>query len=295
MWYELKIHKVDAQHVDTISEQLEQCNALSITLADQNDNPILEPAPNATPLWPEVLICALFDSKDLACIAQKQVQNCFPNFNSVVEFLEDKVWERECMDQFKPQRFGSRLWICPSWCEPLDTTAINVMLDPGLAFGTGTHPTTALCLEWLEQQPLKHQSLIDFGCGSGILAISAAKLGATAVYAIDIDPQALQATADNATKNLCDAQIHPMVSTTAIAAPCDIIIANILLEPLTTLKDTFSSLLNGKGTLVVSGVLADQIPALIEHYKGRFQCSAQHIKDEWALLSFTHTPPKTTR
>ena len=289
MWYELKIANVESPFVEPISEQLEQLGALSVTLVDQNDNPILEPAPDCTPLWPQVLMSALFQCESTALLAQKNIKEsfCALKLSSSIEVLADKVWERECMDQFQPQLFGSSLWICPSWCNPVDDNAINVLLDPGLAFGTGTHPTTALCLEWLERHELGQQRVVDFGCGSGILAISAAKLGAAKVYAIDIDPQALEATTDNAAKNQCSSQILPTHCTSDIKEPCDTLVANILLEPLMALKDTFLSLLSNNGTLVVSGLLVDQASTLIDHYKDQFKCTAQLNKEEWALVSFS--------
>ena len=185
---------------------------------------------------------------------QQYPKQAFPDHR--FEILEDKDWVREWMDQFHPVQFGARLWICPSWLTPPEPTAINVMLDPGLAFGTGTHATTALCLEWLDSAPLSGKLVIDYGCGSGILGIAALKLGGNKTYAIDIDPQALLATRQNAEQNqITDQQLEVYYPQSCPLDMADILIANILAGPLASLAQTLNSLIRPGGLLALSGVL----------------------------------------
>ncbi|MEJ2180588.1 MAG: 50S ribosomal protein L11 methyltransferase [Gammaproteobacteria bacterium] len=186
-----------------ISEALSDVGAASVTLQDAADQPLLEPGVGETPLWEQVIVTGLFDAAtDIDSLAS-QIQIAIapeklPQWRA--SSVEDKAWEREWMKHFHPMRFGRRTWICPSWQSPPQPDAVNILLDPGLAFGTGTHPTTALCLEWLDQHIQGGEKVIDFGCGSGILGIGALKLGAREVWAVDNDPQALVATRDNAAK-----------------------------------------------------------------------------------------------
>lgn len=286
MWFQLKIEHCPTEEIEHISEELELSGALSIMLTDKNDNPVLEPAPGTTPLWPEVIIQALFAELSEAERAKAQLTLSRPLLFTSIEKIADKDWERAWMDDFKPQRFGKRLWICPSWLTPPDPDAVNLMLDPGLAFGTGTHPTTALCLTWLEQANLKNKSVIDYGCGSGILTLAALKLGAKHLFSVDIDNQALQATQNNAQNNLLNNDKLSISTPEVLQSPVDLIIANILLAPLITLKDRFYQLLNQGGTLVVSGLLEEQAPLLIEAYASMFALRTKESLDGWSLLAF---------
>jgi ribosomal protein L11 methyltransferase len=285
VWFQLKVEGCPSLDIESISEELEEIGALSLMLTDKNDNPVLEPAPGTTPLWPEVIIHALFANTHDYQKAADQIAINRPFLQCSLEILPDKDWERVWMDDFKPQRFGKRLWICPTWSTPPEPYAVNIMLDPGLAFGTGTHPTTALCLTWLEQASLSNKTLIDNGCGSGILTLAALKLGAEHVCAVDIDNQALQATHNNAASNHIE-------NTLSISKPeelhgtVDIIIANILLAPLISLKDRFHQLLNQGALLVVSGLLEEQALLLIEAYKGSFSLVNREVLDGWSLLVF---------
>ena len=203
-WIQIKLNATN-ENAEQIGDMLmEETGALSVTFLDAHDTPVFEPLPGETRLWGDTDILALYDAEADThfIIEQAKLSNLLPEgFAFKVEQLEDKDWEREWMDNFHPMKFGERLWICPSWREVPEPDAVNVMLDPGLAFGTGTHPTTALCLEWLEGLDLAGKTVIDFGCGSGILAIAAIKLGAEKVIGIDIDPQALLASKDNAERN----------------------------------------------------------------------------------------------
>lgn len=287
MWFQLKIEHCPSEEIEQISEELEELGALSIMLTDKNDNPVLEPEPGTTPLWPEVIIHTLYAQAQEAQRTKTHLALTWPSLECSLEVLADKDWERAWMDDFKPQRFGKRLWICPTWLTPPEPNAVNLMLDPGLAFGTGSHPTTSLCLTWLEQAQLKNKSVIDYGCGSGILSLAALKLGAKHVHAVDIDNQALQATQNNAlTNNISDQQLSISLPD-ALQDPVDLIIANILLAPLISLKNRFHQLLSPEAHLVVSGLLAEQASLLIDAYNSEFIPITTEYLEGWALLVFT--------
>ncbi|STY30522.1 ribosomal protein L11 methyltransferase [Legionella wadsworthii] len=288
MWFQLKIEHCPSQEIEWFSTELEEFGALSIMLTDKNDNPVLEPEPGTTPLWPEVVIQALFSEAFQAQYTRDHLLQNYPELTCTLEILEDRDWERAWMDDFKPQRFGQNLWICPTWSIPPEPNAVNLILDPGLAFGTGTHPTTSLCLSWLEQADLKNKSLVDYGCGSGILSLAALKLGAADVHAVDIDQQALQATQNNARLNGLDEKTLTISMPDVLVSPADLIIANILLAPLMNLKDRFKQLLNPDALLVVSGILEEQASSLIETYASVFNMVHQENLQGWTLLVFAH-------
>ena len=202
-WIQLKLNTTGA-NAEELSDALMEAGSVSITFQDTHDTPVFEPLPGETRLWGDTDVIGLFDAetdmKEVVAILENHPL-LGAGFAHKIEQLEDKDWEREWMDNFHPMQFGQRLWICPSWRDVPDENAVNVMLDPGLAFGTGTHPTTSLCLQWLDGLDLEGKTVIDFGCGSGILAIAALKLGAAKAIGIDIDPQAIQASRDNAERN----------------------------------------------------------------------------------------------
>ncbi len=209
--------------------------------------------------------------------------------NQRVEILEDKDWEREWMQHYRPMPFGKRLWVCPSWLQPPDPGAINLLLDPGLAFGTGTHPTTALCLAQLDSMDLEGCDIVDYGCGSGILAVAALRLGAAFALAVDNDPQALVATRDNAGRNGIAAASMEVVLPDAVdhhawSGRASLVIANILAGPLMELADTLSAFLQPGGTLLLSGLLDTQAAALCEHYADRINLQVAGEKDGWVCL-----------
>lgn len=289
---QLQIEHCPREHVETVSNLLDETATLSVTFTDEYDDAILEPEIGTTPLWPNVVIHALYAEESDAETALLQIAAHFPHLSCSLQTLPEKDWERVCMDEFKPQRFGQRLWICPSWLTPPDSQAVNLILDPGLAFGTGTHPTTALCLTWLEQADLEQKTVIDYGCGSGILALAALKLGALHVNAVDIDQQALLATQNNALSNSMTLD-HLTISTPDIlTTPVDLLIANILLTPLMNLQARFHQLLKTNGTLVVSGVLEEQVDELITAYQAYFTPTKTLKQNGWALLVFTPKPSK---
>jgi ribosomal protein L11 methyltransferase len=275
---------------EPFEEALLAAGATSITLEDEGDDPVLEPAPGTTPLWPRVRLKALFDSSAQA----QEILDALPPLASpqrvAFETIEDRAWEREWLKDFRPMRFGRRLWICPGGQQPStaelapDIEACLIELDPGLAFGTGTHPTTALCLEWLDEAPLAGRNVIDYGCGSGVLAVAALKLGAARVLAIDIDPQALLATRDNAERNAVSASLDVRLATDASTAAADVLLANILAEPLLALAPRFAELVVPGGNLVLSGILGSQAAAVAERYAPWFDIAPAIVRDDWVRL-----------
>ena len=202
-----------------------------------------------------------------------------------LEQLEDKDWEREWMDNFHPMQFGERLWICPSWREVPDENAVNVMLDPGLAFGTGTHPTTALCLTWLDGLDLTGKTVVDFGCGSGILSLAALKLGAKKVIGIDIDPQALQASLENAKRNQVEDRLELYLPKDQPQLKAEVVVANILAGPLRELAPTITAFVGDNGLLALSGVLENQAEELQVLYGNWCDMEPVAVKEEWVRLS----------
>ncbi|MFO6423083.1 50S ribosomal protein L11 methyltransferase [Motilimonas sp. KMU-193] len=289
-WIQLKLNAT-SDTAEPIGELLQDSGALAVTFLDAHDTPIFEPLPGETRLWGNTDIVALYEAEqDLFPIVEalKLHPIMSKDFAWKIEQLEDKDWEREWMDNFHPMKFGKRLWICPSWRDVPDPTAVNVMLDPGLAFGTGTHPTTHLCLEWLESLDLAGKTVIDFGCGSGILAIAALKLGASKVIGIDIDPQAITASLDNAQRNQVADKIELyLAKDQPQGLLADVVVANILAGPLRELFDPISTLVKPNGVLGLSGILEQQADELNAVYQAKFEMAAPTIKDEWARLSGT--------
>lgn len=271
MWLQL-ICQTSRDCESLISEAAENMGAASITLSDAGDNPVLEPLPNETPLWDEIIVTILFreEEKGLLDMLRSQLETEKENWKISdirQEILEEQQWERVWMDDFHPMKFGDNLWIYPSWSDVPDDDSTKIMLDPGLAFGTGTHPTTSLCLEWLDQNPPQDHSVIDYGCGSGILAIAAIKLGATRVTATDIDPQALTATRDNQQKNhISDDKIYCCLPEAMPDTNADLMLANILCGPLVELAETLCSMTKNGGQIVLSGILEEQKDLLSQNY-----------------------------
>ncbi|MDO3388314.1 50S ribosomal protein L11 methyltransferase [Gilvimarinus sp. SDUM040013] len=285
-WLQLKL-TANRSGTASIEYALMKIGAVSVTLEDNADQPILEPALGETPLWDQVKITGLFDANiDTAAIATSLQQRLSqPLTHLQWEQLEDKDWEREWMSNFHPICCGERLWICPSWCAPPQPTKVNILLDPGLAFGTGTHPTTFLCMQWLDKQLLDDLELIDYGCGSGILGIAALKLGARRVIGVDIDPQALIATADNAQRNqLADNAMPVFLPDNAPEASADIVLANILAGPLAELAPILTNLTRPGGKLCLSGILDVQAQAVMDAYAKDFDFEPIAQKEEWVRL-----------
>ncbi|MFP1806622.1 50S ribosomal protein L11 methyltransferase [Lonsdalea quercina] len=292
-WIQLKINTSGA-HAEPLGDALVESGAVSVTFQDTHDTPVFEPLPGETRLWGDTDVIGLYDAETdmkavVAILEQEPLLGA--GFKHKIEQLEDKDWEREWMDNFHPMQFGKRLWICPSWRDIPDPEAVNVMLDPGLAFGTGTHPTTALCLQWLDGLDLQGKTVIDFGCGSGILAIAALKLGAARAIGIDIDPQAIQASRDNAQRNGVSERLElylPQDQPEALSA--DVVVANILAGPLRELAPLIGALPNAGGHLGLSGVLATQAANVSEAYQDKFTLDPVAEKEEWCRITGIRKP-----
>lgn len=287
-WIQIRLNSTDRK-AEQISDYLEEIGAVSVTFMDSQDTPIFEPLPGETRLWGNTDVVALFDAEtDMTHILSllRQEKHLDESTAYKIEQIEDKDWEREWMDNFHPMRFGKRLWICPSWREVPDPDAVNVMLDPGLAFGTGTHPTTALCLEWLDSLDLRGKTVIDFGCGSGILAIAALKLGAQSAVGIDIDPQAILASRNNAEQNGVADRLQLFLSDEKPSElKADVVVANILAGPLKELYPLISQLVKPHGVLGLSGILTTQAESVCETYQQSFNLDAVQEREEWCRIT----------
>ena len=281
-WVQISAY-VPGNESESLCQLLTTLGAVSVTLYDaKNQEDILEPKPGENPLWKETRVVGLFDAETNI----HRITAILKSKTSVLhaEPLEDKDWVREWMQYFKPLCFGERLWICPSWCEPPDPNALSVLLDPGLAFGTGTHPTTALCLEWLATHIQPGMTVVDYGCGSGILGIVAKRLGAKSVIAVDYDPQALAATLTNAVQNgFTEADIICCLPEQCPNIQADLVIANILAGPLTSLAPRLLELLAPTGTIMLSGLLSSQIESVQAAYPNiQFESPTQ--QEDWVRL-----------
>lgn len=287
-WIQMKINTTGAQ-AEELGDALIENGAVSVTFQDTHDNPVFEPLPGETLLWGDTDAIGLFDAEtdmELVVMGLEACPLLGSGFAHKIEQIEDKDWEREWMVNFHPMRFGQRLWICPSWRDVPDPEAVNVMLDPGLAFGTGTHPTTSMCLTWLDGLDLQGKTVIDFGCGSGILAIAALKLGAASAIGIDIDPQAIQASRDNAERNGVSERLSlylPHEQPDNLSA--DVVVANILAGPLRELAPLISVLPVKGGSLGLSGVLASQAESVCEAYQELFTLDPVAEKEEWCRIT----------
>jgi ribosomal protein L11 methyltransferase len=278
---------------DAVEAALLEVGASSITFVDGGDEPVLEPKPGEMRLWSDTRVRALFqESSDAAVNLHRLAAALGPQVADTarVRAVEDQVWERAWLVGWKSMRFGRRLWVCPRAADaPEDSQAIVVRLDPGLAFGTGTHPTTALCLQILDSLPLAGRTLIDYGCGSGILGIAALKLGASAVTAVDLDPQALLATRDNALRNGVSAQITVQgVEEELHSAYC--VVANILAGPLIELAPKLTAACEAGGHLLLSGLLTRQAYAVKAAYASGFDMVQVVERDEWCCIHARRGP-----
>jgi ribosomal protein L11 methyltransferase len=290
-WLQLTFYSTK-DDAEKLADLLSEVDASAVTMQDAADQPLYEPPPGTTPLWQLTNVVGLFDdSHDAKAIVQQltnQWSGELPEYRS--EIIEDQAWERAWMDDFKPMRFGERLWIVPSWSEPPERNAINILLDPGLAFGTGTHPTTRLCLEWLDAHEIAGQTVIDYGCGSGILAIAAALLGAEKVIGVDNDPQALLATMENARRNHVVESITCYLPKEAPDRPADMLLANILAGPLLELAPRLSALVNSNGRIVLSGILPEQAAEISSAYAPWFEMQSAVEHDGWIRLEGVKRP-----
>ena len=284
-WLQLRINS-SRDGAAAIEDALLSAGSVSVTLEDNADQPIFEPALGETPLWQATRITGLFDAEtDTGAAEEHLVQILGKRPDGHWQLLEDKDWEREWMQHYHPIQCGANFWICPSWLPAPDPDAVNLLLDPGLAFGTGTHPTTFLCLQWLAQQHLHQKTVIDYGCGSGILGIAALLLGAKSAIGIDIDPQALLASRDNAGRNGLPADAFPVfLPGRASAAPVDLLVANILAGPLVDLAPVISEMVKLGGQLCLSGILETQAHTVMQAYESAFSFAPATQKDGWVCL-----------
>ncbi len=288
-YIQLKINMV-AEHAEGLGDMLMGNGAQAVTFVDAKDTPLYEPKPGEVMLWPDTQVIGLFPAEmDMqAVIMRLQYAKILgEDFVYVLDPLEDKDWEREWMENFHAMQFGERLWICPSWREIPDPTAVNVMLDPGLAFGTGTHATTALCLQWLDGLDLADKRVLDFGCGSGILGVAAVKLGAREMVGIDIDPQALQATRENAKRNDVSEQVTAYLPEHAPEQTYDVVLANILAAPLRELRHIIAGYCTSGGHIILSGILVEQADEIANLYSEYFVIDRIDHSGEWASINGT--------
>jgi ribosomal protein L11 methyltransferase len=286
-WQQLSLEAGDLDP-ETLSTFFEQRGALSVTFMDAAEQPLFEPDPGTTPLWSATRITALFDAgADLSSLKQQLAAEYGAQFLDRLseDTLHDQDWERVWLDRFQPMRFGEHVWICPAGQRPpAEDGQVLIDLDPGLAFGTGTHATTALCLEWLDQHAPAHQQVLDYGCGSGILAIAALKFGAASVRAIDIDEQALWATRDNAARNGVGAGLQTGLPGELPDQAFDLLLANILANPLIEMAEYLASQVRPAGDLVLSGILRAQADEVCAAYAPWFSLSDPVQRDDWVRL-----------
>lgn len=290
-WIQLQI-PAESDTADQLEDLLMEMGAEAVSMEDAADQPLYEPEPGTTPLWSQTCVIGLFDAgRDMEQLRgeiqdqwHRQTQQTLPEIEA--SLIEDKDWERAWMDDFEPLRFGERLWIVPSWHEAPDAAAANLRLDPGLAFGTGTHPTTALCLEWLDGQPMDDRQVIDYGCGSGILGLAALLLGARHVLGVDTDPQALQASRENAKRNdIDDDRLELCLPGDEPDLQCDVLLANILAQPLMMLASRLANRVKPAGDIVLSGILSHQAREVMAAYEPWFIMAEPEQREEWVRLT----------
>ena len=290
-WVQLTLSS-SPENSEFLEDMLLLCGAGAVSMLDGADQPVFEPIKGTTPLWQDTQVMGLFEADTDADALLDYLGNGwkatfanapFPNYK--LEILEDKDWERQWMDRFEPLKFGSRLWVCPSWKPVPDPMAVNLMLDPGLAFGTGSHPTTALCLQWIAEQDWQGKTVIDYGCGSGILAIGAMLMGAKRGLGVDNDTQALTATKDNAQRNGIAAQAIPVfLPENTPKEAVDVMLANILAGPLIDMAAHLAELTKARGLITLSGILEQQADAVVKAYSPWFDMHTVASKDEWVRI-----------
>jgi ribosomal protein L11 methyltransferase len=290
-WYVARL-VLDPDQVEAAEDALFETGAQAVTLLDAEDHPVHEPGPGERLLWPQVLAEALFDVHPDAVNLASHLSRHGVLIDAAalqIATLADRDWVRAWMDAYAPMQFGQGLWICPSHVDPDPSWPRVIRLDPGLAFGSGTHPTTALCLEWLDGQDLSGSTVVDYGCGSGILAIAAALQGAEKIIGVDHDPQALEATRDNARRNGVEERVQVMLPEDFEPREVDLMLANILAGPLIELAPRLSACLRPRAQLVLSGVLESQTDAVAAAYADRLGPPDLAIRDDWARLIFTRS------
>ncbi len=289
-WWQFSI-QCSAKELELVEGLLFELGAVSINIADAGDEPIYEPLPGNTPVWSESIVSGLFDSSELPEQLHHKLASHLPNHMSGSirqELLQDQDWVQAYREHFFPIQCGAKLWVVPSWHKAPDPMAINIELDPGLAFGTGGHPTTALCLAWIADHAIANKTVIDYGCGSGILAIAASKLGASQVSGVDIDPQALDASRQNAERNRIPAKnLKLSLPESMDHTPVDLLIANILCGPLVELATSLSELVKPGGNILLSGILQQQANDIQSAYQAFFDLDPICAKEDWIRVTGT--------
>jgi ribosomal protein L11 methyltransferase len=285
-WLKLTID-TPAGQVEALTALLEQFATISISLHPVSDEQLYADVDEPQVFWRDTSVSALLDSDTdidilVACIRNRIGTENIKNYR--MELLADREWIEACKDGYEPMVFSGKLQVRPGWIEPSPEYQHDIIMDPGLAFGTGKHNTTSLCLEWLANYDIRRKSVIDYGCGSGILGLAAARLGAAKVYAVDIDPQAITATRANAARNNLAEKLAISLAGKTVLPPVDLLLANILLNPLLDLMPVFSKLVKPGGQLVLSGILANQVKECQAMYADCFDFLAPQFSDEWALL-----------
>ena len=291
-WLQFSVTAPQAQ-APLLELLFENLGALSVTLGDAADEPILEPDPGEQRLWSHTRVSALFDAERNADALGATLRQALPAEiapSLSLERLGDRAWERAWMDGFHPMRFGDRLWVCPSGMQVDAADALVLDLDPGLAFGTGTHPTTALCLEWLDRHPPADRQVLDYGCGSGILALAALRLGAAAAIGVDHDPQALEASRENARRNGLAERLSVFLPGDEPRVPADLLLANILAAPLIDLAAELARRVRPGGAILLSGILQEQAEAVAAAYRPWFELAPPARRDEWVRINGRRDP-----
>jgi len=286
-WHQLSV-VTDEQTAPALSDFFSELGAVSVTYSDAEDEPVYEPAIDQIQVWSNTRVIALFELDADPDVVQTLVLNQFigqPLQQWQAEVIQDQAWERAWMEHFHPMHFAGKLWVCPSGQEIDELGQVCMTLDPGLAFGTGTHPTTALCLEWLAGHDLRNKKIIDYGCGSGILAVAALLLGADHADGVDIDPQALEATHYNAEKNRVLDRLSYYLPEQFDVTQADVVVANILAKPLIELSAAIAALVKPGGQLILSGILNEQAQSVADAYRAEgLQVSEPTSQEDWCRL-----------
>jgi ribosomal protein L11 methyltransferase len=286
-WHQISVI-TNKETAPSLADLFSDLGAVSVTYMDAEDEPVYEPGIGETVIWSNTEVVALFEMEaDPELVASVVKMKFQPELlrDWRLERIEDQQWERAWMEYYHPMKFAGKLWVCPTGQEQTEPGTVCLTLDPGLAFGTGTHPTTALCLQWLASHDLTGKTVIDYGCGSGILAVASILLGAHEAYAVDIDPQALTATENNAIINNVRDRIHCLLPEQLPALQADVLLANILAKPLCDLSERICALLAPEGQLILSGILQEQTQSVIEAYQKTIRFSAPVQQEDWILLS----------
>jgi ribosomal protein L11 methyltransferase len=285
-WHQISVitNEKTAPKLDDFFSHL---GAVSVTYMDAEDEPVYEPAIGETKIWSNTQVIALYELDVDPELIKDRVLKQFKDDvlqNWLHEEVDDQEWERAWMEYYKPMKFAGKLWVCPTDQEQFEHGTVCLTLDPGLAFGTGTHPTTALCLEWLASHDLRGKTVIDYGCGSGILAVAAILLGAKIAHAVDIDEQAITATQNNALKNNVQDKINCYLPEQFDPFQADIVLANILALPLISMSEQICALLVPGGQLVLSGILFEQAESVINAYQKNIAFNPLVQQEDWIRL-----------